>query len=225
MPAELAGVARIARLITPTAGLRVLRGDGVGQHPANRLAELRVAGHAQGLAHGESGHGMAIHPLVDRAIAAEVAVRSLGAEQELQPMLCVLVVEALVMRMAGRQERQQRQSGHAGIGFQTGRESIAAGRLQLQTAAVLAGRPPSVGSLGAGQPFQRGPHCLFRFHRGPVALGNLRAVRGDAKAIGRRHVVFFFRVSQRRQLPQLAPPPGVSSAPMVRCPPWIGGVA
>ena len=90
---------------------------------------------------------------------------------------------------------------------------------------MLPGRPPPVGSLSTGKPFQRGADRLFRFDGGPVALSDLRAVWGNAQAVGRGHVVLFFGASQRRQRSQLGAAAGSVFRFAVGLAPRIGGLA
>ncbi len=84
----------------------------IPDRPADRLAEPRVAGHSVGLAQGAGRHRVAVHELERGRLAAEIAVRRLDSHQIFEAAANVFAVGAVEMRVAGSEERQQRQSGH-----------------------------------------------------------------------------------------------------------------
>ena len=88
------------------------------------------------------------------------------------------------MGMAGGEERQQRQSGHGGVGMAAGALAVPAQHVGFLAGAVGAGVPAAVGGLIVGEPFERGFHGGLGFGRAAVTLGHAGPVRGHAEAIG-----------------------------------------
>ena len=104
-PAGDRRIARLARIVTPAARVGVLGIFDIVQAALGRLLQVRIAGHAIGLAQGDRGQGVTVH----RAVAEVVAVGDLDAAafQVIQPALDDVLELALLMRVAGAEEGQQ----------------------------------------------------------------------------------------------------------------------
>ena len=120
----------------------------------------------------------------ESAAAGEVAVGVLGLQQVLQPAADVLLIGALQVRVAGGEEGQQGQAGHAGVGLQPGVAAVVAVGPRLAAGLVLAGVPAAVGALVVGQPFQCGLHGGLGFRAAAAAACHADVVRGHAEFVG-----------------------------------------
>ena len=126
-----------------------------------------VAGECKGLAERQRGHRVTVHA-DDPAASAEVAVRLLLRDQEIEPLAHHLGVSPVGVGVAGPQIGQEGQARQGRIGFPVGalaEAGLAGGAMHGEVVVALDGRPVFVARdsaipaavvvLVAGQPVER----------------------------------------------------------------------
>ena len=169
LPAELAGVARVAGHIAPAAGDAILRAQRVVDRPPHGRLQPLVARHGIGLAQRTGGHGVAIHPFVAIGRGAQAAVGLLHAQQKLESAPHRRLMRAVQVRVPAGQKRQQRQARDAGVGLSAGGMPLLAIGGAAGSAAQRASVPAAAGALIGGQPGQAARRPRFRFPAWPAS--------------------------------------------------------
>ena len=105
LPAELAHVACIARLIAP-ASADMLRLDRVANCLTDPLTQAWIARHRIGLAEGKRRDAVAIHGREQLGFTLQAAACRLTSQEELQTVLDVLAIGTVEMRVPRPQKSE-----------------------------------------------------------------------------------------------------------------------
>ncbi len=136
---------------------------------------------------------MAVHVGEQFCIAGQIAIGGLRGEQEIDAALHRGGMRAVLMRVPGAEESQQRQARQSGVGLGARAFAVVSVRERFAAGAMVAGIPAPVRGLVPGQPVERGVHRRLGLGGATVAFGDAQTVRSRALAIHFRHDVCIVR--------------------------------